>query len=58
MYKRQDEHFTPEYDPWDQRLCAAPDGDFFRAVRGEDAEVVTDTIERFTPCLLYTSRCV
>ena len=44
-----DEHFTPEYDPWDQRLCAAPDGDFFRAVRGEDAEVVTDTIERFTP---------
>ncbi|RLY94587.1 NAD(P)/FAD-dependent oxidoreductase [Kocuria tytonicola] len=43
-----DEHFTPEYDPWDQRLCAAPDGDFFRAVRGEHAEVVTDTIERFT----------
>ncbi|MDO4918894.1 NAD(P)/FAD-dependent oxidoreductase [Kocuria sp.] len=44
-----DEHFTPEYDPWDQRLCAAPDGDFFRAVRGDRAEVVTDTIERFTP---------
>lgn len=43
-----DEHFTPEYDPWDQRLCAAPDGDFFKAVRGDHAEVVTDTIERFT----------
>lgn len=43
-----DEHFTPEYDPWDQRLCAAPDGDFFRAIREGDAEVVTDTIERFT----------
>lgn len=43
-----DEHFTPDYDPWDQRLCAAPDGDFFKAIRHERAEVVTDTIERFT----------
>lgn len=43
------EHFTPDYDPWDQRLCAAPDGDFFEAIRCGQAEVVTDTIERFTP---------
>lgn len=43
-----DEHFTPDYDPWDQRLCAAPDGDFFHAIRDGRAEVVTDTIERFT----------
>jgi cation diffusion facilitator CzcD-associated flavoprotein CzcO len=42
-------HFTPTYNPWDQRLCAAPDGDFFRAIRRGTASVVTDTIERFTP---------
>lgn len=42
------EHFTPDYDPWDQRLCAAPDGDFFKAIRRGHAAVVTDTIERFT----------
>ena len=24
-----DTHFAPRYDPWDQRLCVAPDGDLF-----------------------------
>jgi cation diffusion facilitator CzcD-associated flavoprotein CzcO len=43
-----DTHFTPRYDPWDQRLCAAPDGDFFRAIREGSASVVTDRIETFT----------
>ncbi|RBO86619.1 flavin-containing monooxygenase [Nocardia puris] len=43
------EHFTPTYDPWDQRLCAAPDADFFRAIRKGKAEVVTDHIETFVP---------
>lgn len=43
------DHFTPTYDPWDQRLCVVPDGDLFEAVRSERAEVVTDTIETFTP---------
>ncbi|MZD07422.1 NAD(P)-binding protein, partial [Streptomyces sp. SID5785] len=43
------EHFTPAYDPWDQRLCAVPDGDLFRAVRGGRARVVTDRIDRFVP---------
>ena len=43
------EHFTPSYDPWDQRLCAAPDADFFKAMRKGKAEVVTDRIERFVP---------
>ena len=43
-----DTHFTPRYDPWDQRLCVAPDGDLFRAIRKGRASVVTDTIERFT----------
>ena len=40
-----DTHFTPRYDPWDQRLCVAPDGDLFRAIREGRASVVTDTIE-------------
>ncbi|GAA5514453.1 FAD-containing monooxygenase EthA [Deinococcus carri] len=42
-------HFTPTYKPWDQRVCAVPDGDLFRAVREGQASVVTDTIEAFTP---------
>ncbi|MEI7717028.1 MAG: NAD(P)/FAD-dependent oxidoreductase [Mycobacterium sp.] len=42
-------HFTPTYDPWDQRLCLVPGGDLFRAIRHGQADVVTDTIDRFTP---------
>lgn len=41
------EHFTPQYDPWDQRLCLVPDSDLFRAVREGKASIVTDHIERF-----------
>ena len=41
-------HFTPTYNPWDQRLCAVPDGDLFQVIRDGRAEVVTDHIERFT----------
>jgi cation diffusion facilitator CzcD-associated flavoprotein CzcO len=41
-------HFTPTYDPWDQRLCIVPDGDLFTAVRSGKAEIVTDRITRFT----------
>jgi monooxygenase len=44
-----DEHFTPHYDPWDQRLCVVPGGDFLRAVKAGTASIVTDHIERFTP---------
>ncbi len=44
-----DTHFKPSYDPWDQRLCLVPDGDLFRVIRDGSAEVVTDTIETFTP---------
>ncbi|MEV0357510.1 NAD(P)/FAD-dependent oxidoreductase [Nocardia sp. NPDC050697] len=43
------EHFTPEYDPWDQRLCAVPNADFFKAMKKGKAEVVTDRIDRFVP---------
>ncbi|MHA7648834.1 flavin-containing monooxygenase [Mycobacterium sp. ML4] len=42
-------HFGPHYSPWDQRLCLVPNGDLFRAIRHGKADVVTDTIERFTP---------
>ena len=42
-----DTHFTPSYQPWDQRMCFVPDADLFRAVRRGDAEIVTSTIERF-----------
>ncbi|KQH80191.1 FAD-containing monooxygenase EthA [Mycobacterium gordonae] len=41
-------HFGPHYSPWDQRLCLVPNGDLFRAIRHGKADVVTDTIERFT----------
>jgi monooxygenase len=41
-------HFTPRYNPWDQRMCLVPDGDLFRAIRQGRASVVTDTIEGFT----------
>lgn len=41
-------HFNPHYNPWDQRLCVIPDGDLFKAIRKEQASVVTDHIERFT----------
>lgn len=41
-------HFTPDYNPWDQRLCLVPDSDLFRAIRVGRASVVTDHIETFT----------
>ncbi|MEU2258368.1 NAD(P)/FAD-dependent oxidoreductase [Nocardia xishanensis] len=43
-----DTHFTPKYNPWDQRLCLAPNGDFFRAIRKGELDIVTDRIETFT----------
>ncbi|MFG2057464.1 flavin-containing monooxygenase [Micromonospora sp. NPDC048930] len=43
-----DRHFSPRYNPWDQRLCVVPDGDLFRAVSEGRAAVVTDTIDTFT----------
>jgi monooxygenase len=43
-----DVHFKPAYDPWDQRLCAVPDSDLFKAISAGKASVVTDHIDRFT----------
>ena len=42
-------HFTPSYNPWDQRVCLVPDMDLFRALNGGRASVVTDHIDTFTP---------
>ncbi len=44
-----DTHFKPAYQPWDQRMCLVPDGDFFAAISSGRADVVTDQIETFTP---------
>ena len=43
-----DTHFTPRYDPWDQRLCVVPNGDLFKAIKNGSASVVTDHIDSFT----------
>ncbi len=40
-------HFTPSYNPWDQRLCVVPDGDLFKAFKSGKASIETDHIERF-----------
>ncbi|MEP6922572.1 MAG: NAD(P)/FAD-dependent oxidoreductase [bacterium] len=42
------QHFTPKYNPWDQRLCLVPDSDLFNAIRAGRATVVTDQIDTFT----------
>ncbi|SVA09256.1 uncharacterized protein METZ01_LOCUS62110 [marine metagenome] len=43
-----DTHFTPNYNPWDQRLCLVPNGDLFNAINEGKASVVTDHIDKFT----------
>jgi cation diffusion facilitator CzcD-associated flavoprotein CzcO len=43
-----DRHFSPRYNPWDQRICLVPDGDLLVALSSGDASVVTDGIETFT----------
>jgi len=43
-----DTHFTPRYDPWDERLCVCPDADLFHALGDGTASIVTDAIATFT----------
>jgi len=43
-----EKHFSPRYNPWDERLCLAPNGDLFKVIKQGKADVVTDTIDRFT----------
>ena len=41
-------HFTPRYNPWDQRLCLVPDADLFDSIKSGASSVVTDQVETFT----------
>ena len=41
-------HFTPRYNPWDQRLCLVPNGDLFQAIKKGSAQVVTNEIDTVT----------
>lgn len=43
-----DTHFTPRYNPWDQRMCLVPDADLFKAIRAGRASIVTGEIDSFT----------
>ncbi len=43
-----DTHFTPRYNPWDQRLCLVPDADLFEALSAGRTSIVTDEIDAFT----------
>ncbi|WP_253259319.1 alpha/beta fold hydrolase [Subtercola boreus] len=43
-----DTHLAPSYNPWDQRLCAIPDGDLYRAISRGNADMVTDGIAEIT----------
>lgn len=43
-----EKHFNPSYDPWDQRLCVVPDGDFFSSINEGQASVVTGEISYFS----------
>ena len=42
-----EKHFTPRYNPWDQRMCLVPDSDLFASIRDKKASVVTDVIKSF-----------
>lgn len=42
-------HFSPKYNPWEERMCAVPKGDLFKVLRKKKASVVTDLIEKITP---------
>ena len=46
--RRRQAHFTPRYNPWEQRLCLVPDGDLFKSIRDKRASVVTNEIDTFT----------
>jgi monooxygenase len=47
-YQEVDKHFSPSYNPWDQRVCIVPDGDLFNSIKAGKVSIVTDRIETFT----------
>lgn len=50
-----DPHFSPRYNPWEQRLCVCPDGDFFKALESGKGDIVTDTIREVTETGIETT---
>lgn len=40
-----EKHFTPSYNPWDQRVCVVPEGDLFSAIKNGSVDVVTGQID-------------
>lgn len=50
-----DPHFQPSYNPWEQRICFCPDGDFFKSLHRDNTHVVTDTIETVNEKGILTS---
>lgn len=50
-----DPNFNPSYNPWEQRLCFCPDGDFFKALKQDNADIVTDTISTVTETGIETT---
>jgi cation diffusion facilitator CzcD-associated flavoprotein CzcO len=44
-----EKHFTPHYNPWDQRVCLDSNGALFKGIKSKQVEVITDHIEKFTP---------
>lgn len=47
-YEELKKHFTPHYNPWQQRLCLVPESDLFEALKSGKANIVTDHIDTFT----------
>ncbi len=45
--KYNEKDWTPNYNPWDQRICAVPDGDLFKSIKAGKSKIVTDTIKSF-----------
>ncbi|KAK0113958.1 hypothetical protein ONS96_014807 [Cadophora gregata f. sp. sojae] len=52
---KQDPNFKPAYNPWEQRLCICPDGDFYKALRENNGNVATDTIQSVTSTGIMTT---
>ncbi|OBT53964.1 hypothetical protein VE04_05797 [Pseudogymnoascus sp. 24MN13] len=50
-----DPNFKPSYNPWEQRLCICPDGDFYEALRKGNGDIVTDTIRTVTETGILTA---
>ena len=46
--KEFEKHFNPPYTPYQQRLCLAPQGDFFKSIKSGKASIATGHIDHLT----------